>query len=196
MVDAYVRAVSSLSRALAVIATILIIAAMLVVCQMILIRYVFRMATIWQTDFVVFSATAAMFLGAPYVLLKGGHVGVDVVEMVVTDNTRRRLKIVGSLLGLLFCIIMLAATWIQFHDAWEGNWKHSSIWGPPLWIPLLSLPIGFGALCLQYVAQILVLLTKRELPDSHLSSLAEMPVADGRSAASPNTSGAGKERSR
>lgn len=178
MVDAYVRAVGGLSRALAVFATLLIIAAMLVVCQMILMRYVFRMATIWQTDFVVFSATAAMFLGAPYVLLKGGHVGVDVVEMMVGDTTRRRLKIVGSLLGLVFCVIMLIASWIQFHDAWAGNWKHSSIWGPPLWIPLLALPVGFGVLCLQYVAQILVLLTKGTLPDSHVASLADGLASD------------------
>lgn len=182
MVDAYIRAVGGLSRALAVIATILLIMAMLVVCEMILIRYVFRMATIWQTDFVVFAATAAMFLGAPYVLLKGGHVGVDVIEMVVTDATRRRLKIVGSILGLIFCLIMLAATWIQFHEAWAGNWKHSSVWAPPLWIPLIALPIGFAALSLQYVAQILALLANGAVPSGHHDALAETPIEDGRGA--------------
>ncbi len=179
MVHAYVRAVSGLSRALAVFATLLIIAAMLVVCQMILMRYVFRVATIWQTDFVVFSATAAMFLGAPYVLLKGGHVGVDVVDMMLGDAARRRLKTIGSLLGLAFCIIMLAASWIQFHDAWAGNWKHSSVWGPPLWIPLMALPVGFAALCLQYVAQILVLATSDAPLDNHVASLADGAAIDG-----------------
>ncbi|MBO3761521.1 TRAP transporter small permease [Ciceribacter sp. L1K22] len=155
MVNAFIRVVGNMSRALAVVSTAMIIAAMLVVCQMILLRYVFRLPTIWQTDFVVFSATAAMFIGAPYVLLKGGHVGVDVVEMLLADRARARLRLVGSFLGLLFCVLMLAATWIQFHEAWLGNWKHSSVWAPPLWVPLLSLPIGFAMLCLQYVAQIL-----------------------------------------
>lgn len=159
MVKAYIQVVGNLSRTLAVVSTALVIAAMLVVCQMILMRYVFRQPTIWQTDFVVFSATAAMFLGAPYVLLKGGHVGVDVVDLLLGDRARARLKLVGSLLGLLFCFFMLIATWIQFHEAWAGNWKHSSVWAPPLWIPLLALPLGFGMLCLQYVAQILVLLS-------------------------------------
>ncbi|MBR0554519.1 TRAP transporter small permease [Ciceribacter sp. L1K23] len=155
MVNAFIRVVGNMSRALAVVSTAMIIAAMLVVCQMILLRYVFRLPTIWQTDFVVFSATSAMFIGAPYVLLKGGHVGVDVVEMLLADRARARLRLVGSFLGLLFCVLMLAATWIQFHEAWLGNWKHSSVWAPPLWVPLLSLPIGFAMLCLQYVAQIL-----------------------------------------
>lgn len=159
MVKTYIQVVGNLSRALAVLSTAMVIAAMLVVCQMILTRYVFRQPTIWQTDFVVFSATAAMFLGAPYVLMKGGHVGVDVIEMLLGDRARSRLKLIGSFLGLLFCFFMLIATWIQFHEAWLGNWKHSSVWAPPLWIPLLALPLGFGMLCLQYVAQILVLLS-------------------------------------
>ncbi|MCR4265264.1 TRAP transporter small permease subunit [Nitratireductor sp. ZSWI3] len=154
MVQVYIKAVGNLSRALAVLATGLMIAAMLVVCQMILLRYVFRQPTIWQNDFVVFSATAAMFLGAPYVLLKGGHVGVDVVELIVGDTARRRLRAVASLLGLSFCAIMLAATWVQFHEAWVGNWRHSSVWAPPLWVPLSALPLSFAMLCLQYIAGI------------------------------------------
>ncbi|MGV8937407.1 MAG: TRAP transporter small permease subunit [Allorhizobium sp.] len=157
MVKAYIRAISQISRLFALISTVLIIAAMLVVCQMILMRYLFAWPTIWQTDFVVFSATVAIFLGAPYVLMTGGHVGVDVVEIMVSAATRSRLQIIGSVFGLVFCAIMFAAGWIQFHDAWAGNWKHSSVWAPPLWIPLLALPIGFGLLCLQYVARILAL---------------------------------------
>jgi len=158
MITAYIRSINAASRALAFAATLLIIAAMLVVCQMILMRYVFTAATIWQTDFVVFAATAAMFLGAPYVLMKGGHVGVDVIEMLVTTRTRARMRVVASFLGLAFCLIMLAATWIQFYEAWEGDWRHASVWAPRLWIPLAALPISFAMLCLQYVAQICALL--------------------------------------
>ncbi|MFC3166166.1 TRAP transporter small permease subunit [Ciceribacter thiooxidans] len=164
MLKAYVTVVGNASRGLAIIATALVIAAMLVICQMIAMRYVLRQPTIWQTDFVVFSATAAMFLGAPYVLLKGGHVGVDVVEMMVGDRTRAVLRVLAGLLGLIFCVIMLIATWIQFHDAWAGNWKHSSVWAPPLWVPLAALPISFAMLCLQYLAQLATLVTALRAP--------------------------------
>ncbi|WP_099867418.1 TRAP transporter small permease subunit [Pararhizobium haloflavum] len=159
MVQLYIRAVSNVSRALGVVATLLIIAAMVVVCQMIVVRYILGWATIWQTDFVVFSATAAIFVGAPYVLLKGGHVGVDVVEMMVAPKTRSILKLIGQCLGLAFCLIMVWASWIQFHEAYVNDWRQSTIWAPPLWIPLSALPIGFGMLCLQYVAEILHTLT-------------------------------------
>lgn len=172
MVNAYIRAAGALSRALAVLSTLLLIAAMLVVCQMILMRYVFRLPTIWQTDFVVFSATAAMFLGAPYVLMKGGHVGVDVVEMMVGARTRAGMRLVASVLGLAFCAIMLAATWMQFHEAWLGGWRHASVWAPPLWLPLSALPLGFAALCLQYIAQILVLIREGAAPNGSHAPLA------------------------
>lgn len=159
MVKGYIWFIGQVSRLFALISTALIIAAMLVVCQMILMRYIFAWPTIWQTDFVVFSATVAIFLGAPYVLLTGGHVGVDVIEVLVSAKARSRLQLIGSFFGLLFCAVMFVAGWIQFHDAWAGNWKHSSVWAPPLWIPLLALPIGFGLLCLQYVARILALVS-------------------------------------
>lgn len=177
MLNPYILWVGRVSRLFAVIATALIVIAMLVVCQMILMRYVFRLPTIWQTDFVVFSATAAIFLGAPYVLLKGGHVGVDVVELLLGQQNRKRLRILGAMLGLVFCIVMLAATWVQFEEAWTGNWKHSSVWAPPLWIPLSALPIGFFLLCLQYTANILVLLGLAEQPvDTSSIPSPELPL--------------------
>ncbi len=177
MLNPYILWVGRVSRLFAVMATALIVIAMLVVCQMILMRYVFRLPTIWQTDFVVFSATAAIFLGAPYVLLKGGHVGVDVVELLLGQQNRKRLRILGAMLGLVFCIVMLAATWVQFEEAWTGNWKHSSVWAPPLWIPLAALPIGFFLLCLQYTANILVLLGLAEQPvDTSSIPSPELPL--------------------
>lgn len=153
MLKHYITVVSRISCALAFLAAGLIFAAMVVVCQMILMRYIFRQPTIWQTDFVIFSATAAIFLGAPYVLLKGGHVGVDLVELMLGEKARKALRLVAQLLGLTFCAAMLVASWIQFHEAWTYSWRHSSVWAPPLWIPLITLPIGFAMLCLQYLAE-------------------------------------------
>jgi len=157
MVRRYIAAVDALSRFFGLVATLLLVAAMLVVCQMIFMRYVFRAPTIWQTDFVVFTATAAVFLGAPYVLLRKGHVGVDVIELMVAPNTRRILGLVGSVLGLAFCAAMFVASLIYFHDAWANGWTTSSIAAIPLWQPLLPLPIGFALLCLQYLAEIMKL---------------------------------------
>src|SRR5690606_28386258 len=100
MIESYIRAVGHASRALGALATFLLGLAMLGICQMIFVSYILREATIWQTDFVVYSATAAIFVGAPYVLLKKGHVGVDVIEHLVGDATRLKLRLAGCGLGL------------------------------------------------------------------------------------------------
>lgn len=146
-----------LSKIFGIVAVLLLIASMLVICQMVFARYIFRWPTIWQTDFVVYAATAAIFIGAPYVLMTKGHVGVDVVEMMVRPRMQIALRYVSSVLGLLFCAVMLVASWMYFHEAWEEGWTTSSIWRLPLWIPILPMLIGFGLLCLQYLAEILKL---------------------------------------
>jgi TRAP-type C4-dicarboxylate transport system permease small subunit len=186
MIRSYIAAVSNISRALGALATVLLGLAMLGICQMIFVRYILREATIWQTDFVVYSATAAIFVGAPYVLLKKGHVGVDVIEHIVSDATRRRLRLAACWLSLAFCAIMLVAGWLNFHEAWVNGWTSPTVWGPPLWMPYLAVPVGFGMLCLQYVAEIFRLHTDDGAaaiePDPELSAVADTDPGKGRPA--------------
>lgn len=159
MIRSFIALSDGLSRTAGIVATLLLIASMVVISEMIFLRYVFRAPTSWQADFVVFAATAAIFLGAPYVLLRKGHVGVDVVEMMLRDRARRRLRLLGSMLGLLFCAAMFATCAVYVHEAYVGGWRHSSMWAPRLWIPMLSLPVGFGLLTLQYIAEMLKLVS-------------------------------------
>src|SRR3546814_9731211 len=83
----FISFVENLSRVCGLLAALLLVFSMLVVCEMIFLLYIFRAATIWQTEAVVFSATAAIFLGAPYVLLTKGHVGVDFIQLVGKPRT-------------------------------------------------------------------------------------------------------------
>src|SRR3546814_14527135 len=94
----FISFVENLSRVCGLLAALLLVFSMLVVCEMIFLRYIFRAATIWQTEAVVFSATAAIFLGAPYVLLTKGHVGVDFIQMVVKPRTLLAIDRPGALL--------------------------------------------------------------------------------------------------
>lgn len=155
MINKYIACVERLSRWCGVLAVACLIFAMVVVCQMILTRYVFRGATIWQTEAVVFSATAAIFIGAPYVLLRKGHVGVDVVMYYASSRNQRRLELIGSLLGLLFCVIMAIATGLHWYEAYDRGWTTPSVAAVPLWWPLSPMLIGFVLLSLQYLANLL-----------------------------------------
>jgi TRAP-type C4-dicarboxylate transport system permease small subunit len=148
-----VRAIELVTTAFGVAAALLLVAATIIVCQMIFVRSVLGWSTIWQTDFVIYSATAAIFLGAAYVLSQKGHVGVDFIQSHLKGGIRRAVDRFGMIAGFIFCAIMAYASWHYFHEALSNGWRTETVWAIPLWIPTLPLPLGFALLCLQYVAE-------------------------------------------
>lgn len=162
--DSFIRSVAFVSRAFGVFAAILIASAVVIVCQMVFIRYILNSNTIWQTDFVTFSLIAATFLGAPYVLLTKGHVNVDVLPVFLGERGRFRLAMVAIGLSLAFCLTMTVLTFQLWHEAWEQNWVTETMWRARLWIPYASMPVGLGLLSLQYVGDLLAIVTGREPP--------------------------------
>ena len=160
----FLRGVRWISLACGLFAAVLIALAVVIVCQMVFIRYVLNGHTIWQTDFVTFSLVAATFIGAPYVLLTKGHVNVDVLPIYVGDRARWWLALVAISISLAFVLTMTVLTCEFWHEAWDNNWRSESMWRARLWIPYAAMPFGLGVLTLQYVADLVALVTGREPP--------------------------------
>jgi TRAP-type C4-dicarboxylate transport system permease small subunit len=179
--DIFIRAVRLLSVACGIFAAVLTAAAVVIVCQMVFIRYVLNDHTIWQTDFVTFSLVAATFIGAPYVLLTKGHVNVDVLPIYSGPRVRWWLAFIAISLSLAFALVMTILTFQFWHEAWENNWRSESMWRARLWIPYAAMPFGLGVLTLQYIVDLINLLTGREppfglAPDDHAPSLKEAGI--------------------
>jgi TRAP-type C4-dicarboxylate transport system permease small subunit len=152
-----VRAIESLSRLGGRVAIGLLAAAVLVVCQMIVMRYFLKASTVWQTEFVVFSLVAAMFLGAAQVLRDRGHVGVDLLPAALPARSRKMLQVVAAILSLAFLCLLGWSAWAYFHEAWTRGWTTETVWALPLWIPLLPMPVGIAMIILQYLAELMKL---------------------------------------
>jgi TRAP-type C4-dicarboxylate transport system permease small subunit len=179
--EQFIRGVRLLSQLCGVVAAALTALAVVVVCQMVFVRYVLNQTTIWQTDFVTFSLVAATFIGAPYVLLTKGHVNVDVLPLYVGQRARWWLALVAIGISLAFALVMAVLTLQFWHEAWESNWRSESMWRARLWIPYMAMPIGLTVLTLQYVVDLVNLLTGREppfgmAPDVHTPSLQEAGI--------------------
>jgi len=162
--DVFIRSVRLISQACGIFAAGLIAAAVVIVCQMVFIRYVLNGHTIWQTDFITYSLIAATFIGGPYVLLTKGHVNVDVLPLYVGPRARWWLALLAIGLSLAFAAVMTVLTAQFWYEAWENNWRSDSMWRARLWIPYSAMPIGLGVLTLQYVADLIELLTGRAPP--------------------------------
>lgn len=160
----FVSIVRWLSRVSGVLAILLILVSILVVCQMIFQRAVLGQSTIWQTEFVIFTLIASTFIGAPYILLTRGHVNVDLLPLVLGHKARIALALLASLLALAFCFAVFWNAIFWWHEAFVTDRLTSSMWRARVWIPYLSLPVGMGLLCLQYVADIWAIATGREMP--------------------------------
>lgn len=162
--DHFIKAVELISRLCGIIAGALIASGVLVVCHMVFVRYALNENTIWQTDFVTYCLVAATFIGSPYVLMTGGHVNVDVLPHYLGAKARFRLAVFAVLLSLAFAIVMTVLTFQFWLEAWTEHWVSDTMWRARLWIPYGSMPIGLGLLSLQYVADLISLVTGREPP--------------------------------
>ncbi|KXS37591.1 TRAP transporter small permease [Modicisalibacter tunisiensis] len=155
LVGGYIRLMDTLSSVTAVLAGALLVTGVLVVCHMIFVRAVLGHNTTWQTEFTIFAITGAMLLGAPYVLMTGGHVAVTVLPDALGGRARKIMQFIASLIGLAFCTALTYGAWHYFIEAYSMGWTTGTVWNPPVWPSLLPLAIGSTLLALQYVANIL-----------------------------------------
>jgi TRAP-type C4-dicarboxylate transport system permease small subunit len=152
---AFIRFIHSLSKLCGIISTTLIASAVLVTTQMVVVRYLLKMSTVWQTEYVIFSLAAATFIGAPYVLMKKGHVNVDLIPYYLNQKGKNILAIVAAILALSFLAILFYSSVELTNHAWVKNIKTPTIWSFPMWKVYIFLPIGMGIMILQYLADIL-----------------------------------------
>lgn len=160
----FIDTVRRLSIFCGMIAAAFLLAAVLVVCHLVFVRYALNESAIWQHEFVTFSLIASTFLGSPYLLLNRGHVNVDLLPLYLGRRGRFVMALIASGLSLAFCLVIAWTGYEWWLEAWVKGWHAETVWAPPLWIPYLAMPLGIGLLALQYVADILALLTGRALP--------------------------------
>ena len=159
---AFIRFIHSLSKLCGIISTTLIASAVLVTTQMVVVRYAFKMSTVWQTEYVIFSLAAATFIGAPYVLMKKGHVNVDLIPYYLNQKGKNILAIAAAILALIFLLVLFYSSVQLTNHAWVKNIKTPTIWSFPMWKVYIFLPIGMGIMILQYLADILSIIYKHE----------------------------------
>lgn len=144
--------IERLSLIAGVIASLLIGIAIVIVCEMVFIRYVLVGSAAWQTEVVTFSLVAATLLGSAWVMKERGHVSIGLVTEYSPPKIRRIMLVLADFAVLLFALIMFWKGLELMLEAWHGNWTSDSIYEFPLWVPYLSIPIGFGLLALQCIA--------------------------------------------
>lgn len=136
------------------IAALSILGATLIIVHQVVVRYVFKIPTIWQVETAIYLLIAATFLGAPYGLKENAHINIDLLIIKLPVARRRKLDIATSLIAMLFCFFLAYRGGVMWWEAFEGNWRSSSLLSVPLIYPYALIPVGMFITGLQYIVKI------------------------------------------
>ena len=155
-----IRLIDGLTYLTGWIAALCLLSADLIVTEGVIVRKILGISTIWQIEASVFLLIAVVFGGAAFVQKNEHHLNVDLVIIHLSPRTREITLIVVSIISCILAAILAWYAWPMWWEAVVGNEHSESLWGPPLWIPYLFLPLGMTLLFLQYIVYILDKITK------------------------------------
>ncbi len=135
-----------------------------ITCQMIFIRFVLNGTTAWQTEAIVYLILSATLVGLPFVQQVRGHVNVDLIPLALPFRARYYLAIFTLCVSAGVIGVMFFYSYDYWHLAFSRGWTTDTVWGVRLWIPHLSMVIGFGLLFLQLVADLVAVVLNVETP--------------------------------
>jgi TRAP-type mannitol/chloroaromatic compound transport system permease small subunit len=97
-----------------------------------------------------------VMLGGAWTLKLNEHVRVDLLYGAISERARTWIDLLGGLFFLMpLCILLIYFTWPWFMQAWTQNVMSNAAGGLPRWPVRLMLPVGFGVLMLQGIAEII-----------------------------------------
>jgi TRAP-type C4-dicarboxylate transport system permease small subunit len=135
-------------------AALSLVAAAIIVTEAVIVRKIFGTSTIWQIEASVFLLIFCVFAGAPFVQKNEHHLNVDLVIIHLSARTREITIIIVSIISCLLAALLAWYAWPMWWETVVNNEHSESLWGPPLWIPYLFLPLGMTLLFFQYIIYI------------------------------------------
>jgi len=148
------RIVETFNRVMYWFSAVAILLSSLILTYEVVMRYFLKIPTIWEIEASIYLGVLATFMGAAYGLKDKAHINIDLVIRALPASFQRKLEKVTSFLSLLFCTYVAYKGWELFWEAYSKGWRSESLWGPPLAIPYLFLPLGLTLLSLQFIIQI------------------------------------------
>jgi TRAP-type mannitol/chloroaromatic compound transport system permease small subunit len=134
----------------------LVLAATLISAGNALVRYTLGESSNAWLEIQWYLFGAMFLLGAGYTLKHNGHVRIDIFYNWLGPRGQAWIDLVGGLLFLLPMALLLAwLAWPMFHEAWITQEHSPDAGGLLRWPVKLLLPLGFGLLALQGVAEVI-----------------------------------------
>ena len=144
----------TLSKITGLIGALSLLGAALVTTEAVLVRKLLGWSTIWQIEFSVFLLMFSCFVGAAYGQFGRHHLNIDMLIIHLKPKLREKVLAAADAVTCLVCLVVAYYAWPMWWEAVTRNDHSESLWGPPLWIPYLFLPLGLSLVFLQCLVQV------------------------------------------
>lgn len=124
----------------------------LVIGHEVIRRYVFRDPTLWGFEVMVYLCGILYMMGGAYTLYLRKHVIKEVIYCRFSPRGRAIADVITFPFTLLFFAVLLYAGAIRFWEAWSIRETAGTLWDPPIYPLILTIPAGVLLLILQSTA--------------------------------------------
>jgi TRAP-type C4-dicarboxylate transport system permease small subunit len=111
-------------------------------------RYFLDASLAWYEEVSRFLLIWIVFLGAVIAFIKGDHLGIDVIFMVLRPRYQRMVTVIADALVLVALAIMFQGGWDMAIDSLESGWVASSVPIPYGWVYMVG-PVSAALMFVQ-----------------------------------------------
>lgn len=127
----------------------------------VILRYFFGGGIYWTNEIVRYLIILLTFVGASVHVRKRSNLSIDLIKQNMNKKQLRILKVFYGIVGLLFSLVL-----VVFSISTIKRVIHFSQLSPilqiPMFIPYLSIPLGFGLCSIRYIQDIISSIHGRE----------------------------------
>ncbi len=149
------RILDRVNRVIVFISSIALVLAAFVLTYGVVTRYFLKHSTDWQDEISVFLIVGSIFMSSASVQARRGHVAIEAVSSLLSDNVNRWRLFFVDIATFLFCGFFSWKSWLLLEEAIVEGYRSSSTWQPPLWIPYSLMTAGMTLLTIQVLFQII-----------------------------------------
>jgi C4-dicarboxylate transporter, DctQ subunit len=127
-----------------------------IICYDVIARKFFNSPTNWAVDFSEYIMSYATFLGVAWILKKGAHIKIGIVEELLSPGWRRAFTYFTDFIGVLVCAVIV---WQSSLATWDAYTRHIVIPRPievPKFAVLVIIPFASLLLMLYFIVRLAV----------------------------------------
>lgn len=140
----------------------LLAAMTLITFAQVIARYVFNYSFTWALELTTMLFAWLIFIGIPYGVRVGSHIGVDAFVKTLGPKAGRAVGAVAAALGIAYAVILLAGSWTYVAKMYEIAILSQDL-PVPQWVPRAVLIFCFGLLALRFTQVLVRILRGREI---------------------------------